>query len=201
MYQINIARFKSLIRISKSKLISFIALIICMSYHINTSAQNMKKLGKDDEAQKMATNQSSFQRQYEKNIKKSRINGVYIPADIYEAFEELNALSESEGVKKFKNASEDVISTKLHFGLGRWISVNWNLEEGSRYEHYLRNLGLVNVDNMIQFTIVSWHRHLLGKDLDIKNRVAAYQEKMKMQLETQKAQSEVIHKKTRPIKD
>lgn len=153
----------------------------------------------DDPAQKVATGTNSFKKQYDKNIKKTRINGVYIPADMAEAFEELSTLAEDGGVAKFKSASEEIISRKLHFGLGRWISINWNLEEGSRYEYYLRNLGLTKVDHMIQFTIVSWHRHLLGKDLEVETRVAAYQKELEEELKARKEGSELIKKEKRPI--
>jgi len=116
-----------------------------------------------------------------------------------EAFEELSSLAEEAGVAKFKSASEAIISRKLHFGLGRWISINWNLEEGSRYEYYLRNLGLTKVDHMIQFTIVSWHRHLLGKDLEVEARVTAYQKELEEELEARKVGSQLIKKEKRAI--
>jgi len=153
----------------------------------------------DDPAQKVATSKTSFQKQYEQNIRKTRINGVYIPADMEEAFEELNTLSEGEGVAKFKQAPEEVIARKLHFGLGRWISVNWNLEEGSRYEYYLRQLGLSKVDDMVQFTIVSWHRSLLNKDLEIEKRVAEYKAKLEQELAARRGEATLIKSEIKKI--
>jgi len=153
----------------------------------------------DSEAQKVATSEQAFQKQYDRNIKKTRINGVYIPADLSEAFEELSALAVGEGVAKFKSAPEEVIASRLHFGLGRWISVNWNLEEGSRYEHYLRQQGLIKVDDMIQYTIVSWHRHLLGKEQESAERIQAYQQKLEEELEARRSRTQVVKKETRKL--
>jgi len=141
-----------------------------------------------------------YEQTYKRNIKKSRINGVYIPKNLEEAFMELDALS-PEGAKiKFKNAPEEVIATKLHFGLGRWISVFWNFEEGSRYVEYLRNLGLTDPDHMIQFTIVSYHRYKNGRDIGVEEQVAAYKAKREEFLREYRSNQNIISTETRPIK-
>lgn len=176
-------------------------LLTCGMCTVVLSVATAQKDVPSDPKQKVATSESSFQKQYEKNIKLSRIGGVYIPADLNEAFEELSQLSDEASLDKFKSAPEDVIAHKLHFGLGRWISVFWNLEEGSRYEHYLRNIGLTKVDHMVQFTIVSFHRHLLGKDLEVEQQVADYQAALEKELEAYRAKTEVISTETRSIKD
>jgi len=174
--------------------IAFATIIMMISVSADAQFKDI-----NDPAQKLATDKTSFKKQYDQNIKKSRIDGVYIPADLNEAFEELTSLAEGEGVAKFKSAPEEIIKRKLHFGLGRWISINWNLEEGSRYEYYLKNLGLVSVDDMIQFTIVSWHRHLLNKDLEVKERVAAYKKVQDEKLAAKKEKAELIKTETRKV--
>lgn len=117
----------------------------------------------------------AFNKQYQQNIKKERINGVYIPKDLEDAFIELERLSDMEAVMKFRNAPEEVVARKLHFGLGKWMVVNWNFYDGSRFSHYLRTMGISHPDDMAQFTIVSWHRHLNGRDLEMKERAAKYE--------------------------
>jgi hypothetical protein len=114
---------------------------------------------------------------YQSNIKKSRLYGVYIPKDLEDAFAELDRMSPQESLQKIKSVSEETIAKKLHFGLGKWMAHNWNFEEGSRFSHYLKNLGLFYTDDMIDFMLVSYHRHLLNKDQDIVTRVKFYQEK------------------------
>lgn len=104
---------------------------------------------------------------YQKNIQKSRINGVYIPKDIDDAFEEFIHLSPETSLLKFKAAPEDMVAQKLHFGIGRWMIVNWNFYEGSRLSHYLRNLGILHPDDMADLLIVAFHRKLNDKDLSL----------------------------------
>ncbi|MEE9439251.1 MAG: DUF6794 domain-containing protein [Saprospiraceae bacterium] len=140
-----------------------------------------------------------FEKLYLRNIKKTRINGVYIPKDLDDAFKELDALSPENAKLKFKNAAEDVIATKLHFGLGRWIKVYWNFTEGSRYVEYLRQMGLTDHDHMIQFTIVSYHRYKNNTPLEIEKRVEAYKIQRQEHLLKMKARSKVIHTEIKKI--
>ena len=141
-----------------------------------------------------------YEEAYKRNIKKSRIGGVYIPKDIHEAIQELDALSPDGAKVKFTNAPEEVIATKLHFGLGRWISVFWNFEEGSRYVEYLRNLGITDPDHMIQFTIVSYHRYKNGRELEIDKQVAHYVSEREKFLIEYRGKTNEISSETRPVK-
>ena len=118
-----------------------------------------------------------FEKQYERNIRKSRINGVYIPKDLNDAINELVKLSPPESLEKFKIVSEDIVAKKLHFGMGRWMIVNWNFYEGSRLSNYLKNLGVGHPDDMADFLIVSLHRHLNGKDLKTAESAAIIKKK------------------------
>lgn len=113
---------------------------------------------------------------YQSNIKKTRINGVYIPKDLNDAFLELNTLSDQEGKTKFRLGEEDIVAKKLHFGLGRWMAVNWNFEDGSRMSHYLTSLGLRYTDDMIDFMLRMYHRYLNNKPLDAEKTAKSYQE-------------------------
>jgi len=122
-------------------------------------------------AQDPPSSYKEFEKQYKKNIRKTRINGVYIPKNLDEVFSQLTKRSEPEAINSFKNAPEDLVAKKLHFSLGRWIIFNWNFEEGSRISHYLHELGLKDHDDKAQFLIVSFHRHLNEIDLDIEQRV------------------------------
>lgn len=117
-----------------------------------------------------------FNKQYEKNIKKERLFGVYIPRDMEDAFVELERLSDKVSIDKFRSADEDDVATKLHFGLGNWMIVNWRFYEGSRFSHYLKLMGVSHPDDMAQFTIVSWHRKLNGKPLEMEERAQRYRD-------------------------
>jgi len=108
----------------------------------------------------------AFKQQYDKNIKLTKINGVYIPASLEECFKRLNKLSPPSAISQFKAAPEVEVCQKLHFGLGRWIMVNWNFYEGSRISHQLKQKGVLHPDDMVQFILRMYHRSLNGLDME-----------------------------------
>lgn len=129
---------------------------------------------------------------YKENIKKTRIYGVHIPKNLEEAFRELDELSEEKDRRKFQMADEKIVAKKLHFGLGRWMSHNWQFEFGSRFTVYLNKLGLYHPDDMIQFMLISYHRYLNKRPLDseilakelIEKRKKEEEERIKQNSET-----------------
>lgn len=127
-----------------------------------------------DEPVKSPGDTTTMRQIYERNITRATIQGVYIPFDLYDAVKRLEALSPEESLEKFRNAPEEGIDRKLHFGLGRWMIVNWNFYEGSRLSHYLRQMGITYPEDMANFLIVCFHRYINGKDLDAKNLAQKY---------------------------
>ena len=119
--------------------------------------------------------EKEYNRIYEQRIQLSRIDGVYIPANIEEAFEELQSLSEPAGLVKFKQAPEAVVAAKLKGGLGRWMLINWGFYEGSRLSHYLKSLGVHHPEDMSQLLLVSFHRHLNQRPLRLKEQADQFQ--------------------------
>ena len=130
-------------------------------------------------AQTIPSTPEEYEIQYNANIRKARINGVYIPKNMDEAIQEIIRLSPRESLTEFKGANEDMVVRKLHFGLGKWISYNWNFDEGSRYSHYLRMMGVTYPDDMIDITLRSLHKHLNNMPLNLKERADALHEKRK----------------------
>ncbi len=106
---------------------------------------------------------------YNENIKKSRLYGVYIPRDIPDAVQKLMELTEEKARESLKKIDEETVARKLFFGLGRWMSYNWNFDEGSRFSHYLRNKGLYDTDDMVTFMLITFHRNIMNKPLDSDN--------------------------------
>lgn len=102
---------------------------------------------------------------YQSNIKKSRLYGVYIPKDIPDALQELEKLSTPEAKSTLQKANEATIGKKLRFGLGRWMEYNWNFQEGSRFSHLLREMGMSHVDDMVEFMIILFYRHVKNAPL------------------------------------
>lgn len=116
---------------------------------------------------------------YNWRIMQRNLHGIYIPYDIYDAFEELKTNSSESSLERFKNAPEEEIGRRLFFGIGGWMRNNWQFFEGSRFSHYLRGLGLTHPDDMTVFMIESFHRHLNGLDLEKEERIKFLQEERK----------------------
>ena len=120
---------------------------------------------------------------YEVRIKKSYINGVYIPKDIQEAVSELDKKIEPEGLIAFKNYTEEEAASRSFFGFGRWMSYNWGLDEGSRLSHSFRTQGLSNVEDIIRILMITYHRHINNKPLDTESLIKHYKELRKLEYE------------------
>jgi hypothetical protein len=107
----------------------------------------------------------------EANRNKATINGVYVPIDIYDAIQRIIELTPANALEKFKNAPEEGIDRKLHFGLGKWMIVNWYFYEGSRLENHINQLGLSHPDDMADLLIICLHRKLNNRELEIPKMV------------------------------
>lgn len=149
--------------------------------------------------QETFSSDEEFERQYKISIKKTHLDGVYIPATLEEAFDELKKLSTEEALNKFKSGPELVVAKKLHFGIGRWMAVNWKFYTGSRLSHLLKEKGIQSPDNMSQYMIRAFHRYLNDVDSDESDLIAelklAREKEMKPVLEKQ----ELIKEETKPI--
>ncbi len=111
-----------------------------------------------------------YRQQYAWRIRQEKLNGVYIPRDIQDAFAELDRKIDAASKAKFAALPEERAFRRLFHSFGRWIIRNWGLYEGSRYSDYLKQAGLTHPEDMAEFTIVSYHRRLNerplgGKDL------------------------------------
>lgn len=142
-----------------------------------------------------------FEANYAKRIKMEMINGVYIPFDLEDAFSELNRLSVPAGLAEFKASPEDSIRRKLHFGLGRWILMNWGFEEGSRMSHYMKGRGVSLPDDMVDVIILTWHRKLNGVPLRFEDEVVLIDKRKADEKAKRDAQKEVIILETKPHKE
>lgn len=151
--------------------------------------------------QKPPDNDKEFEEAYNWRIRQEYLNEVYIPKDLTEAFIQLNKLIEKPAVEKFKNMPEPDAARKLHFSFGRWIIHNWGFYGGSRFSHFLKGLGIHHPDDMAQFVIVSYHRNLNRKPLDVKAQIAYYQEKRAKENEERLKKGEILHQETRKKKD
>ena len=136
---------------------------------------------------------------YQKRIQQERLYGVYIPADLAEAFVELTRLSSAEDRQRFAALSEEDATTVPFFGLGRWISHNWGFYGGSRFSHYLNQMGLHHPDDMTRFMLVMFHRHLNKAALDPKPIVEHFLEERRLSEQDRLLKGDVLFEETRQL--
>lgn len=108
---------------------------------------------------------------YKIRVQQSELDGMYIPRDLYDAFKQLDQLMDDDARKTFMAYSDTEVDRKTHGSLGVWLEHKWSLSEGSRLSEYFRKMKVPHYDYMIGIIITSYHRHLHGKDLKIKEQV------------------------------
>lgn len=147
--------------------------------------------------------ESDFEKKYKRNIQKDYLHGVYIPKDLADAFVQLNKLIDTDSKTKFKNAQEDIVADKLFFSLGRWIIHNWNFYGGSRFSHYIKNLGIHHPEDMARFVIIAYHRNLNRNSLNIKELIQSFRKKQEQEKQKLFENGEILHeeKRQRPRPD
>lgn len=124
---------------------------------------------------------------YKARISAPELFGTYIPKDLFDCFKELDKRMDESAKEKFMAFSDAEVDPRTHGTLGRWIDHNWSLRAGSRLSHYFNKMGVPHHDYMVGVIIQSYHRHLHGRDLEIKEQVERFreiwQEKRRKELE------------------
>lgn len=152
-------------------------------------------------AQRPPETEEEFEANYNRRIQQEQINGVYIPADIGDAFAQLHQLIDKEPKQKFRKADEDVAVRNLHFSLGRWIILNWGFYEGSRLSHSLKQMGLRHPDDMASFLIRSFHRSLNKVPIDAKAQIEALNQAREEARKARLKSGKVLQEWTKPAPD
>lgn len=138
-----------------------------------------------------------FERQYQENIRKEMLNGVYIPKNLDDAMLELDKRVSPESREKFKSIPEDSVCMVMHHRLGQWMILNWGFYGGSRLSHYLRSAGVTFPDDMADFLILAYHRRQNAKPVAIRELATEFKEKRKKEYEEKKKKGKVIHEEVR----
>ncbi|MCO6475327.1 MAG: hypothetical protein J5I94_01830 [Phaeodactylibacter sp.] len=152
------------------------------------------------QAQKPPETESEFDEGYQRRIQMDYIDGVYIPQDLSDALVQLNQLTDREAKARFKAADEEEAIRKLHFSLGRWITLNWGFYEGSRLSHSLKGMGIYHPDYMAQFLIRSFHRSLNGRPIDVKGQLEAIATQQGQDRMKRIQQGAILYQETRKAK-
>lgn len=116
---------------------------------------------------------------YHARVQMERIEGIYIPRDLYDAFAQLDQLMDEDARKTFMAFSDEEVDARTHGTLGVWIEHKWSMSEGSRLSEYFRQMKVPHYDYMIGIIIRSYHRHLHDRDLGIKEQVLFFRDHWK----------------------
>ena len=146
-----------------------------------------------------AQEKDAYDKKYEWKTRQEILYGVYIPKDVNEALLQLNKLIDEESKAKFKSLPEAEVNSKLFFSLGRWITYNWSLYDGSRLAVYMQNMGIYHPDDMAGFIITVYHRSLNQKPLEIKQLMKFYQEKNQKEKEKRQKRGTILFEEKRQL--
>ncbi|MEY3053337.1 MAG: hypothetical protein RLY31_3122 [Bacteroidota bacterium] len=131
-------------------------------------------------AQPAKAENDTYETKYAWRIRQEMLFGSYIPKDLQEVFLELNRKTDERSRQLFRSMPEDAAVEKLFFSLGRWMTHNWSLYEGSRLSRYFQELGVYHPDEMVSLIIVAYHRSLNRKPLEIKALIEEHQERSRL---------------------
>jgi hypothetical protein len=140
---------------------------------------------------------ADIERQYRERITKDRLDGVYIPKNLEEAIAELDKKIAPEMKGKIRAIPEDTVYMLLRYRLGQWMISNWSFYEGSRLSHYLRSAGVTYPDDMAEFLLIAYHRHLNNKPFSIKDASIQFRQERRAEFEKEQQSGKVIEEKSR----
>ena len=113
-----------------------------------------------------------FSQDYCKDYKEN-----YIPKNLNDAIEYLNCEWSESDKTEFKNTEESDAVSELHFGTGMSIRNGWELWKGkNRISRFFKSKGISHPDDISSIILTSFHRHLNGKDIELKAQIIDYQE-------------------------
>ena len=123
---------------------------------------------------------------FSQSADKDTIDGVYIPKNIEDCFEQIDSFWDDSTKTQVKNWSEDEFSANAHFGIGMWMRNNWRLWGGSRLSKYFNDLGIYHPDDMSGIILDSYHRYLTGREINLDEQIGYYRAYWKVNEEPSK---------------
>lgn len=104
------------------------------------------------------------------------INGIYIPKNLEDCFVQIDSFWNDSTKVRVKGWEEREFTGKVHFGFGTWMRNNWRLWGGSRLSKYFYDLGIYHAEDMSGIILVSYHRYLNNKEINLQEQIKYYQD-------------------------
>lgn len=102
------------------------------------------------------------------------INGIYIPKDLKDSFNQINFFWSDSTKNEIKKLKESDFVSNNHFGFGMWMRNNWGLWRGSRLYLHLNEKGLKHPDDMSSVILTSYYRYLNNQKLKLRKQIKYY---------------------------
>ena len=106
--------------------------------------------------------------EYKENAYKDTLDGVYIPKDLYEAMEILDATVSDARKEKFRNFVDTNYFANYYDR--PQLRINWPLKNNSRIAHYLDSFGLSHFEAQYHFILNSFTKYLNNDSAFLINR-------------------------------
>ncbi|MBE3140264.1 MAG: hypothetical protein IMZ53_06745 [Thermoplasmata archaeon] len=101
---------------------------------------------------------------------------IYIPFDFNDCFKQIDGMLCDSVDNGIKNMTESEFLSGAHFWFGLWIRNNWGLWKGSRLSKYFNELEIYHPDDMSSIILISYHRNLMGQELNITEQIQYYKD-------------------------
>ncbi|NQZ76450.1 MAG: hypothetical protein HRT61_10120 [Ekhidna sp.] len=95
----------------------------------------------------------------------------YKPKNLEECMAKLDLMLTETDKDTIRSMGEHDFATSQHFSLGLHIRNYWGLWKQKELYHFFDSLGVTHPDNMSGLILVSYHRHLTGRKIDLKGQI------------------------------
>ena len=102
------------------------------------------------------------------NMKKEK------PKNLTECIQMLDHILKKEDKEKAKTLTEEEFFMESHFSLGMGIRNEWIRSGNPELVKFFLDEGVKHPDDMSAMILISYYRHLLGKEIDLEGQISAY---------------------------
>jgi hypothetical protein len=110
---------------------------------------------------------------------KKSVHETSIPKNLEQCFTTLDKTMPDNEIELIRTLHEDSIYDHDEFRFGTDFFHAWKLYDGSRLTKYFNKLGLAGSHEIYETILVSYHRHLNNKELDLIGQIKKYQARQK----------------------
>ena len=100
------------------------------------------------------------------------------PKNLTECIQMLDKNLKTEDKDYIKTLTEDEFFMESHFTIGMGIRNEWIRSGNSELVTFFLDQGVKHPDDMSAMILTSYHRHLLGKEIDFEGQISAHKKEL-----------------------